>query len=416
MTEPTAPPGSQPAGSPRTEPAASPGYDASSILTGLQEARRRFHAEPEVGLDLPRTRALLLDELAGLDVELSLGTGLSSVTAVLRGGRPGPVVLLRADMDALPVVEDTGLPFASTNGAMHACGHDLHLAGLVGALRLLDAHRASLAGTVVAMFQPGEEGFAGGRLMIEEGVLDAAGERPVAAYAVHVDCLTPLGSFVTRSGSIMASASGLRVRVAGSGGHAAFPHLGVDPVPVAAEIVLAMQTFVARRVPATDPAVVSVTGIASESTAPNVLATGVTIEANIRTLSRATFALVRSGLEALATGIGAAHGCEVTVEHVDSYPVTVNDPAETERTFTVLDEIAGPERVVRLHEPSMASEDFAYVLEEVPGVLVFVGAAPPGLGPGAPAMHSARAVFDDSVLGVQAEALAELAWRRLQRG
>ena len=213
----------------------------------------------------------------------------------------------------------------------------------------------------------------------------------------------------------MASASGMKLRVAGTGGHAAFPHHSLDPIPVAAEIVLAIQTFVTRRVPATDPAVVSVVGISSESVAPNVLATGVTIEANIRTLSRETFALVREQLTALAVGIGAAHGLEVAVEYIDSYPVTINDPAETAHVLAMLDELHGPERVMRLPAPSMASEDFAYVLEEVPGTLLFIGAQPVHTATPPPAMHSEFAVFDDSVLALQAETLAELAWRRLTR-
>jgi amidohydrolase len=391
------------------------GFDAAPLLDDLVALRRRLHGIAEVGLRLPETQRALLAELDGLGLEITLGRDLSSVTAVLRGGRPGPVVLLRADMDALPIVEATGLPFASTTGAMHACGHDLHMAGLVGAARLLHARRAELPGAVVLMFQPGEEGFAGGRVMLEEGVLDAAGERPVAAFAAHVDCVTPAGTFVTRSGPIMASASGLRVRVGGTGGHAAWPQHAVDPVPVAAEIVLAFQSFVARRVPATDPAVVSVTRIESESSAVNVLATGVLLEANIRTLSRETFALVRERLTALAEGIAAAHGATAEVEYIDSYPVTVNDAAETAFVFDVLDELHGAERVVRLPAPSMASEDFAYVLEEVPGTLLFLGAQPADVpAAGAPGMHSEHAVFDDTVLGIQAEALAEIAWRRLQ--
>jgi hippurate hydrolase len=321
------------------------------------------------------------------------------------------VVLLRSDMDALPIVEATGLPFASRNGAMHACGHDLHMAGLVGAARLLAARRASLPGTVVFMFQPGEEGYAGGRLMIDEGVLSAAGERPVAAYAVHVDCVTPGGQLVTRPGPIMSSAGALRVRVTGTGGHAAYPHHAVDPVPVAAEIVLAVQSFAARRVPVSDPAVLSVTRLASDSAASNVLAGAVDLEVNIRTLSRETLELVRSGLPALVTGIGEAHGCAVTVEYVDSYPVTVNDPAETERVLALLDERYG-DRVVRLPFPGMASEDFAYVLDEVPGSLVFFGVRPPEGSTGG--MHSDRATFDDSHLDEHAALLAELAVRRLQ--
>jgi amidohydrolase len=392
---------------------------ASSLLGELVALRRTLHADPEIGLELPRTQAVLLAQLAPLEalgLEVSAGAGLSSVTAVLRGALAGPVVLLRADMDALPVAEATGLDFASMNGAMHACGHDLHMAGLVGAARLLAARRSELAGTVVFMFQPGEEGFAGGRLMIEEGVLDAAGERPVAAFAMHVDCSTDNGLFVSRPGPMMASASGLRIVVSGTGGHAAFPHLATDPIPASAAIVLALQTFVARRVPAADPAVVSVTSIVSDRGAPNVLASRVELLVNIRTLSRETFGLVRSSIGELVTGIAEAHGCTMETEFIDSYPVTHNDPAETNRVLDRLAALHGDDRVLRLPAPSMASEDFAYVLDEVPGTLLFLGTRPrdiPALG--APSMHSELAVFDDSLLGLHAETLADLAWQALER-
>jgi amidohydrolase len=390
---------------------------AAEIANDLVALRRTLHARPEIGLDLPETQATILDALDGLGLDVTTGAALSSVTAVLRGALPGPTVLLRADMDGLPVTEATGLDFAAENGAMHACGHDLHMAGLVGAARILADRRADLPGTVILMFQPGEEGYAGGRLMIEEGVLDAAGERPVAAYAIHVDCVTPAHTFVTRPGSMMASANGLRLRVTGTGGHAAFPHLSVDPVPVAAEIVLAMQSFVARRVPATDPAIVSVTRLATDSNASNVLAAAVDIEVNIRTLSRETLELVRRELPALAIGIGTTHGCGVEDEWIPSYPVTFNDPTETQRVIAQLEEAHGADRVIRLPAPSMASEDFAYVLEEVPGTLVFVGARPDGVpDDAAPAMHSDRAAFDDAVLPLQAATFAELAWMRLREG
>ena len=388
--------------------------DESAALAGdLGELRRRLHAHPEVGLDLPVTQGVVRDALAGLPLEITEGSGLTSLTAVLRGGRPGPVVLLRADMDGLPITEATGLGFAATTGTMHACGHDLHTAGLVGAARLLAARREELPGTVIFMFQPGEEGFAGARVMLDEGVLDAAGEKPVAAYAIHVDSVLERGVFTTRPGAVMASASGLTVRITGAGGHAAYPHLGVDPVPAAAEIVLAVQTFVTRRVPAGDPAVISVTRIASDSSAPNVLSTTVDLDLNIRTLSRATLELVRAGVPELIRGVAAAHGCGAELGWIDSYPVTYNDPAETEAVLAALDELHGADRVPRMPATAMASEDFAYVLDEVPGTLLFLGARavePP------PAMHSEHTVFDDSVLPLQAATLATLAWRRLSRG
>ncbi|WP_285043367.1 M20 family metallopeptidase [Plantibacter sp. LMC-P-059a] len=387
--------------------------DATALLEELVAVRRELHQAVEVGLDLPATQQIILRELADLGLEITTGDGISSVVAVLRGELPGPTVLLRADMDGLPVTEATGLPFAATSGAMHACGHDLHMTGLLGAVRLLVARRDRLAGTVVFMFQPGEEGQAGARVMLEAGLLDVAGERPVAAYALHVDPSTRRGDLVTREGAMMASANALRVTVRGTGGHAAFPHLAVDPVPVAAHLILAVQTFAARRLPATDQAVISITRLASDSEASNVLASAVSLEANIRTLSKATLATVREQLPELLRAIAEAHGCTLESTFIESYPVTVNDPAETRFVLGTLDALVGPVRVVRQEAPSMASEDFAYVLDEVPGTLVFVGAAPEG---GSPALHSERAVFDDSVLDLQATVLAELAWRRLQLG
>ena len=382
----------------------------------LVALRRRLHAHPEIGLDLPASQATLLEALAPLPLEITTGSGLTSITAVLRGGRPGPAVLLRADMDGLPLTEETGLPYASRNGAMHSCGHDLHMAGLVGAAHLLAARRDDLDGDVVLMFQPGEEGAGGGRIMIEEGVLDAAGERPVAAYAMHVDCSTDHGLFVTRPGPMMASASGMRITVTGTGGHAAFPHLAIDPVPASAAIVLALQTFTARRVPAADPAVISVTSIVSDRGAPNVLATRVELMLNIRTLSRTTFQLVRSSLDDLVRSVADAHACTIETEFIDSYPVTHNDPAETEHVLQQLIDQHGPDRVLRLPAPSMASEDFAYVLDEIPGTLLFLGVRPTEVpADGAPSMHSETAVFDDSLLDLQAQTLADLALACLDR-
>jgi hippurate hydrolase len=288
-------------------------------------------------------------------------------------------------MDGLPIVEASGLDFAARGAAMHACGHDLHMAGLLGAARLLAGQRDELPGTVIFMFQPGEEGQAGARLMIDEGVLDAAGERPVAAYAIHVDSAVPAGQLVVREGAMMASANALQMVVRGSGGHAAFPHLAIDPVPVAAQLILAVQTFAARRLPATDQAVISITRLSSDSEASNILAASVSLEAN---------------------------GCTLETTFIASYPVTYNDPAETREVLAALDDLVGAERVTRRDAPYMASEDFSYVLQEVPGALVFLGAAAERSVP----LHSDDAVFDDGVLEVQATVLAELAWRRLARG
>src|SRR6478735_9078196 len=228
------------------------------------ELRRRLHRHPEIGLQLPQTQATVLEAFAGLPIELNTGTTTSSVVGVLRGARPGPTYLLRGDMDALPVHEDTGLPFASeVPGAMHACGHDTHMAMLLGAARLLAERRDELAGSVVFMLQPGEEGHHGARYMLEEGLLDTVPEAPVVgAFALHISSQFASGSINVRPGPMMAAADQWRMVVRGRGGHASMPHAAADPIPVAAEIVLALQSMVTRRVDVFDPAVVTVAHIA----------------------------------------------------------------------------------------------------------------------------------------------------------
>ena len=242
---------------------------AGAVQDGVVELRRAIHREPELELDLPRTQAKVLDALAGLPLTVRTGTGLSSVVADLDGERPGPTVVLRADMDALPMPEDTGLDYASTvDGVMHACGHDAHTAMLVGAARLLAARRGRLAGRVRLFFQPGEEGQGGARLAIDEGLLDATdGGEPVSwAFAIHQSPTFPARLVATRPGPILASADEFRIDVRGRGGHASMPHHANDPIPVACELVQALQVFVTRRVDAFDPAVVTVTRIAAGTT------------------------------------------------------------------------------------------------------------------------------------------------------
>lgn len=291
--------------------------EAADLLPDLQTLRRDLHAHPEVGLDLPRTQAAVLDAIAGLDVEVTTGEGATSVVAVLRGTHPerpaqAPAVLLRGDMDALPVAEATDEPFAATNGNMHACGHDLHTAGLVGAMRLLAARRAELAGDVVFMFQPGEEGYDGASVMIDEGVLDAAGSRAVAAFGVHVH-VGERGIVSTRPGTLQAGSNVLRITVRGRGGHGSQPTSAVDPVPALAEIVTALQTMVSRRIDVFDPIALSVTQL-SAGEAVNVIPAEASLGATVRTLSEESLATVRDRSRQLAEGIAAAHGCTAEVE------------------------------------------------------------------------------------------------------
>ena len=391
--------------------------DAVAMAAELTKLRRAIHAEPEIGLDLPRTQRKVLDALDGLPLEITLGEGLSSVTAVLRGGRPGETVLLRGDMDALPVTERANVPYASTiDGAMHACGHDLHTAMLAGAARLLSARRAELAGNVIFMFQPGEEGPGGARIMVGEGVLDAAGDRPAAAYALHVASgLLPLGLLASRAGTVMAAADTLHVTVHGRGGHGSQPHRAADPVPAACEIVLALQSMVTRQFDVFDPIVVTV-GTFHAGTADNVIPDDAQFVATIRSFSPEARAAVQAAAPRLARDIASAHGLTATAEFRDGYPVTVNDAEELAFAEQTVADVLGDGRYVAAPDPLTGSEDFSYVLEQVPGAFLMLGACSPASDPfSAPFNHSAEAVFDDDVLPDGTALYAELALRRLGR-
>jgi hippurate hydrolase len=364
------------------------------------DLRRRLHRHPEIGLHLPQTQATVLEALAELPVEVSTGTTTSSVVGVLRGARPGPTYLLRGDMDALPVQEDTGLPFASeVPGVMHACGHDTHVAMLLGAARLLAERRDEIAGQVVFMVQPGEEGFHGARYMLDEGLLDVVPEAPVSgAFALHSIANMPSGTVNLRPGALMASADQWRITVRGRGGHASMPHTAADPIPVAAEIVLALQSMVTRRVDVFDPAVVTVAHIEAGSTS-NVIPDSVLMEGTIRTLSAARRADTVASLQRVAGHIAAAHGLEIDFVHEEGYPVTVNDAGVAAQVFDVATELLGERATARMPAPLMGAEDFSYVLEKVPGAMAFLGACPPGVDPAdAPANHSNLVVFDEEPL------------------
>ena len=379
------------------------------------DLRRRLHREPEIGLHLPRTQEMVLEAFAGLPVEITTGKSTSSVVAVLRGARPGPTYLLRGDMDGLPVHEDTGLPFASQiPGAMHACGHDTHVAMLLGAARLLAERRDELIGQVVFMVQPGEEGFHGARYMLEEGLLDVVPGAPVSgAFALHISSMLASGTVNVRPGPMMAAADQWRMVVHGRGGHASEPHAAADPIPVAAEIVLALQSMVTRRVDVFDPAVVTVAHIEAGST-NNVIPDTAFLEGTIRTLSARNRAEVVAAVRRVATHVGAAHGVEVEFEHEEGYPVTVNDPGAAAAVLEAAGELLG-ERASRLSPaPLMGAEDFSYVLQRVPGALAWLGACPPGLDPEtAPANHSNLVVFDEEPLPAGVALYAQMAMRAL---
>ncbi|WP_185066181.1 amidohydrolase [Pseudonocardia eucalypti] len=392
--------------------------DAAALQPDLVRLRRALHRQPEVGLSLPRSQEAVVKALDGLPLEVRTGNAVSSVVGVLRGGAPAPArrsVLLRGDMDALPLAEKNGLDYRSqTADTMHACGHDLHTSMLVGAARLLSAHREKLAGDVVFMFQPGEEGFDGAGKMIAEGVLDAAGQRPVAAYALHVGSTMPLGSFVTRRGPMLSASDTLKVTVHGKGGHGAVPYQANDPIPVASEMVTALQAMVTRQFSVFDPVICTV-GLFQAGTKSNVIPDQAHFEATVRTYSTAARDRFIEQVTRLLRGIADSRGMTVdAVFSEDHYDVTVNNAGEAEFLADTVAQLHGAERFAWLPDPLTPSEDFSKVLAQVPGAMAMLGACPPGRDPAtAPANHSPLAEFDDAVMADGAAVLAELALRRL---
>ena len=320
---------------------------------------------------------------------------------MLEGARPGPTVLLRGDMDALPMPEDTGLDFASeVPGVMHACGHDTHVAMLVSAAKLLCARQSELAGRVVFMWQPGEEGYGGAPIMLAEGVLDAAGPAAESAFALHITTQQASGVVAVRPGPAMASSDTVRIVVTGRGGHASNPSVGLDPIPVAAAIVQAIQVMVTREVSVFDPAVVTIARITAGTT-DNVIPETAEMLGTMRALSEETRAAVKEKLRRLAPAIAAGYGATAEVQIEEGYPVTVNADRAADLVHSTSLALLGPDRAVLAKAPIMGAEDWSYVLQRVPGAMSWLGACPPGRDPAtAPSNHSNRVVFDEDAMAV----------------
>jgi hippurate hydrolase len=392
--------------------------DARGIAARITALRRAIHAEPELGLETPKTLAKVRAELADLPLEWREGPSCTGAVAVLNAGKAGRTVLLRGDMDALPMDEETGLEFASTlPGRMHACGHDTHTAMLAGAARILAARADQLGGEVRFMFQPGEEGFHGARFMLDDGLLGGGeyGPLPEAAFALHIMPNASHGMIGSRVGTLLASADMLEISVVGRGGHASMPHDTRDPVPVACEIVLALQTLVTRRFDAADAVVITVTQLDAGS-AHNIIPDQVRLRGTIRTLSPANRAAVAQAVRQLAENIAAAHDCAAEVTITEGFPPTVNDAravALAEAVATALPEGA----FMHLPAPIMGAEDFSYVLAKVPGMMAFLGVAEAGADwRHCCGIHSNRMLVDETVLPRGAAFLAGCATRFLERG
>lgn len=393
--------------------------EAEALAGKLTALRRAVHAEPELGLQTPRTRDKIRAALAHLPLTWREGPSTTGLVAVLQGtasagGQDTRRVLLRGDMDALPMPEETGLPFASTTpGAMHACGHDAHVAMLVGATELLCARADRLNGEVLFMFQPGEEGWHGARYMLDDGLINPL---PDAAFALHVMPNARHGLVAGRSGALMAAADMIDIVITGRGGHASMPHQTLDPVPVACEIVIALQSLVTRQFDAHDPVVVTITRI-DAGTAHNVIADRATLQGTMRSLSAASRERLQAAVVQLATGIAAAYGLVAKVTVTPGFPVTICDPRAVDCGEAVSQALFGDGAFQRLSAPIMGAEDFAYVLEKTPGAMFFLGAATEGADWSACCgIHSTRMMLDESVLPRGAALLAGLAERFLAQG
>ena len=394
--------------------------EARAIANDIIGLRRAIHAEPELGLDTPKTRDKVRAALAGLPLEWREAATTSGLVATLKGGAgEGRSVLLRGDMDALPMAEETGLEFASTiAGTMHSCGHDTHTAMLAGAARLLCARAGQLSGEVRFMFQPGEEGFHGARHMLDEGLLGggAHGPLPEAAFALHIMPNAQHGLVAGRTGALMASADQFVIVIEGRGGHGAMPHDALDPVPIACEVVTALQALVARQFNAADPVVASVTQIQA-GTAHNIIPDMCTLRGTLRSLSPRHRTKLHAALTQLATGIAQAHGASAKVAITPGFPVTLCDARAVAIGEAVTTALFGAPSWRTLDAPIMGAEDFSYVLEQVPGAMFFLGVAHEGVDyHKCPSIHSPRMMVDEAALPRGAALLAGLAERFLANG
>ena len=365
--------------------------------------RRDIHREPEMGFDTEKTAQKVVAALDGLPLEIQTGVAGNGVVATLEGEGEGPTVGLRADMDALPIHEETGLPFASeTDGKMHACGHDGHTSMLVGAAHALSGMRERLHGTVKFIFQPAEEGGGGGKVMVEEGVTEGID----SIFALHLWPGLPLGTASTKGGPVMAAADAFEMEVKGTGGHGAMPHQTADAIVMSAQIVTALQTIVSREADPVEPAVLTV-GEIGAGTAFNIIPGSARIAGTIRTMNQDLREMMPERIEELARSVARGMRGDIDLNYKFSYPVTRNDPEAAGLALNVAGELLGEDSVIEAENPSMAGEDFAFMLEEVPGAYVWLGVGDVS------GLHTPEFAFDEDVLPRGAALLTALALESL---
>jgi len=347
--------------------------EAQELFEYTQSMRRDFHTHPELGFHEVRTAGIVAKELTNLGLEVHTGVGGTGVVAVLEGTRPGPVVLVRADMDALPIIEETGAPYASQNpGVMHACGHDGHTAALLTVARMLNNHQMELAGTVKFMFQPAEEGMGGAEAMIAAGVL--GNPKVDIALALHVWNEKPVGWIGIANGPAMAGAEIFKIKIRGKGGHGAAPHLAVDPILASAQVITALQGIVARNVAPLQTAVVSICTIHAGETF-NVIPPAVEMTGTIRTFESAVRILVLDRFNKTIRSVAEAMGCEADIDIQRLTPATINQSDVSAQVASVARCVFPDADVDGANFITMGSEDFSFILEKVPGCFFFIGSA-----------------------------------------
>lgn len=379
--------------------------EALDLFGYTQKLRRDFHRHPEIGFEEIRTAGIVARELNSLGLEVTTGIGKTGVVAILEGKQPGPTALLRFDMDALPINEETGAEYASQNpGLMHACGHDGHTAIGLTVARILQAHRDELAGTIKFVFQPAEEGLGGAEAMIKDGILE--NPKPDISLALHLWNEKPLGWVGAAGGPVMAAAEIFHIRIIGKGGHGAVPQLAVDPVLAAAQIITAVQSIVSRNVSPLQSAVISVTTMRSGE-AFNVIPPEVELQGTIRTFDPEVRRQVLEHFTQVATGVGEALGCQVELDAKSITPAVINDPELAKRFQNSIARLLPDSKPITNYQ-TMGSEDMAFIMREIPGCFFFIGSANSEKGLDA-AHHHPRFDFDERALSEGVAVMAAVA-------
>ena len=375
-----------------------------SFAEKIVALRRDIHREPELGFDTKKTAEKVLATIEGLPLDVQTGVAENGIVATLKGEKEGPTVGLRADMDALPIHEETGLPFASEiDGKMHACGHDGHTSMLVGAAHALSGMRDRLNGTVKFFFQPAEEGGGGGKVMVEEGVADDAS----SIFALHLWPGLPFGTAGTKVGPIMAAADAFEMTIRGTGGHGAFPHQTVDAIAMAAQIVTALQTVVSTEVDPVEPAVLTVGEIGAGS-AFNIIPETARLGGTVRTLNEDFRRRMPGRIEQIARGVAQGMRGDAELDYTFSYPVTMNDEGASHHALGVIGTLFGEEHTLELPNPSMGAEDFSFFLEKIPGAFIWLG-----VGEDVSFLHTPTFAFDEEILPLGSALLTALALEKL---